>query len=69
MKVGDLVKIVKGGTLTPPKAWMGVPAVVVEQGSLHDPTSPTDPDWFLIIMGSKTLSVHRDYLEVINESR
>jgi len=50
MKVGDLVKIVKGGTLTPPKAWMGVPAVVVEQGSLHDPTRPTDPDWFLIIM-------------------
>ena len=68
MKVGDLVKIVKGGTLTPPKAWMGVPAIVVEQGP---PLSgrPTDPDWFLIIVGSKTLPVHRDYLEVINESR
>ena len=68
MKVGDLVKIVKGGPLTPPKAWMGVPAIVVEQAP---PLSgrPTDPDWFLIIVGSKTLPVHRDYLEVINESR
>ena len=65
MKVGDLVKIVKGGKLTPPKKWMGVPAIIVKQGL----PGKNGANWFLIIVGSKTLPVHKDYLEVISESR
>jgi hypothetical protein len=66
MQVGDLVKIVQGGTLVPPKKWLGKAGLVVDR---FDHPQSTKAEWFTVIVAGDTRAFHEDYLELVNASR
>ena len=66
MNIGDLVRIVQGGKLVPPKKWLGQPGLVVDE---YDHPQSTKAGWFTVIVAGKTRPFHEDYLELVNASR
>jgi len=65
MKPGDLVKIIQGGKLAPPTAWLNKPGVVV--GRYHHPTA--GGWWWRVVVAGQIRQFHEDFLELVNESR
>ena len=66
MKVGDLVKVIQGGKLVPPKKWLGKPSLVIAK---YDHPQSTKGGFFTVMVAGNARHFHEDYLEVINESR
>ena len=64
MKVGDLVRIIQGGTLVSP--WIGKQGMVVDE---YEHQQSTKPEWFTVMVAGDLRNFHQGYLELINESR
>jgi len=65
MKVGDLVKIIQGGRLVPPRKWLGKAGLVLDR--YHHPSA--GGWWWLVVVAGQIRPFHEDYLELIHESR
>jgi len=66
VRIGDLVRVIQGGKLVPPKKWLGKPGLVIDK---FDHPQSTKAGWFTVVVAGEARPFHEDYLELVNASR